>query len=394
MSEPSRGTSTAMRTIGYCCRAASACLAQRSERQQIWLTAFWLTLCSWSVSAQEQAATVQIELPTDNRAILAGDGPAFYQRTTRREEPGVDPPWNGGRYGYVRNVRHTSQGVVYSRFHEGIDIRPMRRSARGEPLDEVRSIDGGEVVYVNERSGRSNYGHYVVIEHWWGGSPYYSLYAHLGAVHVVPGEWVTRGQPIAQMGYTGRGITRSRAHVHLEINLRISQSFQAWYDKHFVDSDPNYHGLYNGLNLSGIDVAELYLSLQNDSTLSIPEFVRRGRPFFEVRVPGGEMLDILWRYPWLCPELDNWSYMYGPVPDLGSSWIISFDQSGLPLRIEASDQELEGIQLEVLETSQIPYAYLTGGLIRGRGDDYALTNSGRRRIELITWPSPNWKEDW
>ena len=368
-----------MRTLGYCFRAASVCL---------------FALCSWSVGAQEQAATIQIELPTDNRAIFEGDGPAFYQRTTRREEPGVAPPWNGGRYGYVRNVRHTSQGVIYSRFHEGIDIKPLRRSARGEPLDEVRSIDGGEVVYVNEISRRSNYGHYVVIEHWWGGSPYYSLYAHLGAVHVVAGEWVTRGQTIAQMGYSGRGITRSRAHVHLEINLRLSQSFQAWYDKHFVDNDPNYHGLYNGLNLSGIDVAELYLSLQNDSTLSIPEFVRRSKPFFQIRVPGGEMLDILWRYPWLCPELDNWSYMYGPVPDLGSSWIISFDQSGLPLRIEASDQKLDSMQLVVLEYSQIPYAYLTGGLIRGQGNDYALTSSGRRRIELITWPSPNWKEDW
>ena len=352
-----------------------------------------LALHTISAKAQERTATIRIELPTDNRAIFEDDGPAFYQRTARREEPGVDPPWNGGRYGFVRNVRHTSQGVIYSRFHEGIDIKPLRRSPRGEPLDDVRSIDEGEVVYVNESSGRSNYGKYIVVEHWWGGSPYYSLYAHLAATYVEAGDWVKQGQPIAKLGYTGRGINRTRAHLHLEINLRISQSFQPWYDKHLARAAPNYHGLYNGLNLAGMDVANLYLALETDSTLTVPEFISQSQPFFEVRVPGGEMLDILWRYPWLCPELDNWSYMYGPVPDLGSSWIITFDQSGLPLRIEPSDAVLTATELRVLEISTIPYSYLTGGLVRGRGNNYVLTDTGRRRVELITWPSPNWKED-
>lgn len=352
-----------------------------------------LALHTISATAQHQSASIRIQLPTDNRAIFEENGPAFYQRTARREEPGVDPPWNGGRYGFVRNVRHTSQGVIYSRFHEGIDIRPLHRSPRGEPLDDVRSIDDGEVVYVNEVSVRSNYGKYVVVEHWWGGAPYYSLYAHLSAAHVEAGEWVTRGQPIARMGYTGRGINRTRAHLHLEINLRISQSFQPWYDKHLAHSTPNYHGLYNGLNLAGMDVANLYLALETDSTLTVPEFISRSTPFFEVRVPGGEMLDILWRYPWLCPELVNWSYMYGPVPNLGSSWIITFDQSGLPLKIESSDAVITETELRVLETSTLPYSYLTGGLVRGRGNNYALTDSGLRRVELITWPSPNWKED-
>ena len=344
------------------------------------------------VLAQDPAPTVRIELPTDNHALFEGDGPAFYQYTNRRDDPDVAPPWTGGKYGFVRNVRRTSEGVIYSRFHEGIDIKPLRRSSRGEPLDDVRSIDDGEVVYVNEMSGRSNYGRYVVIEHWWGGSPYYSLYAHLNSAYVEAGTMVKRGQPIARMGYTGRGINRYRAHVHLEINLRTSQSFQAWYDKHYAGTVPNYHGLYNGLNLYGMDVAGLYLALEEDSLLSIPEFIRGGSPFFEVHVPGGEMLDILWRYPWLCPELENWSYLYGPVPDLGASWIISFDQSGLPLRIETSDEVLDGTRLRVLETSAIAYSYLTGGLIRGRNDSYSLTDAGRRRIELITWPSPNWKE--
>ena len=352
-------------------------------------------LCAFGISdaqSQDAAPTIRIELPTDNRALFEGDSPSFYQYTNRRRESGVAPPWSGGKYGFVRNVRHTSHGVVYSRFHEGIDIKPIRRSSRGEPLDDIRSIDDGEVVYVNLLAGRSNYGKYIVIEHWWGGSPYYSLYAHLSTLHVEIGDMVARGERIARMGYTGRGINRTRAHLHLEINLRVNQSFQGWFDHHFANRARNYHGTYNGINMFGLDVAELYLTLEKDSMLSIPEFISQQRPFFEVRVSGGEMLDILWRYPWLCPQLDGWSYMFGSVPEMGSSWIITFDQSGFPLRIESSEDIVDDMQVRVLETSPIAYQYLTGGLLRGRGDDYSLTAAGRRRIELIMWSSPDWRE--
>ncbi len=61
-------------------------------------------------------------------------------------------------------------------------------TANGEPLDEVRAIADGKIVHTNLVPGHSNYGSYVVIEHRWGGSNYYSLYGHLSTIAVKPGK--------------------------------------------------------------------------------------------------------------------------------------------------------------------------------------------------------------
>ena len=50
--------------------------------------------------------------------------------------------------------------VLYTRFHEGIDIRPLQRDADGEPLDIVHSIAAGKVAYANIVPSYSNYGRY------------------------------------------------------------------------------------------------------------------------------------------------------------------------------------------------------------------------------------------
>src|SRR5207253_2927370 len=132
-------------------------------------------------------------------------------------------PWEGGQYGFVRDPTDTAGGVVYTRFHEGIDIRPLHRDAHGEPLDEVRAIADGKVTYTNLVPGYSNYGKYIVIEHHWDSSSYYSLYGHLSSIAVQSGDTVNRGQRIAVMGYTGTGLNRERAHLHLELNLMLSE---------------------------------------------------------------------------------------------------------------------------------------------------------------------------
>ncbi|MCY4159746.1 MAG: M23 family metallopeptidase [Bacteroidetes bacterium] len=328
---------------------------------------------------------VPIVLPTENDALFRGGGPEFYMKTYRPPRPNERPDWTGGQYGFVRNVRHTSEGVIYSRFHEGIDIRPLQRSSRGEPLDEVSTIADGQVVHVNNVEGRSNYGLYVVVEHWWGDSPYYSLYAHLKSTSVEVGENVEQGAVIGIMGYSGRGVNRDRAHLHLEINLMLSEAFNYWYDDHLGKTAPNYHKLYNGLNLVGIDVAGLYLELRKNPDLTIPEFLKQMPPSFEVIIPAGPTLpDMLWRYPWLCDELKDWAPEYGPPIELGSSWKIIFDASGLPLSFEPSDFVVDEPKLKVLEKSVVPYQYLTNGLVRGRGNDYSLSRSGLRRIDLIS----------
>src|SRR5215813_14703572 len=96
-------------------------------------------------TAQNQV--LDLVLPTDNAALFSGDGPAFYQYIERDYQGVKSTPWEGGKYGFVRDPKDTAAGVVYTRFHEGIDIRCLHRDANGEPLDEVRAIADGKVAH-------------------------------------------------------------------------------------------------------------------------------------------------------------------------------------------------------------------------------------------------------
>src|ERR1700686_4815869 len=105
---------------------------------------------------QNQTATLDLALPTDNDAIFRGGGPDFYQYVERDYRGEKSTPWEGGQYGFVRDTEQTRAGVVYTRFHEGIDSACLHRHERGEPLDEVRAIADGKVVYTNPVPGYSN----------------------------------------------------------------------------------------------------------------------------------------------------------------------------------------------------------------------------------------------
>ena len=202
------------------------------------------------------AAALDLTFPTKNRALLQGDGEGFYMFIDRDFQGEKSTPWEGGQYGYVRDPRVTSGGLVYTRFHEGADIKPLERSSDGEPLDIVTAAGAGRVVHVSDVPRYSNYGRFVVIEHQWDGCPYYSLYAHLNSASVSVGQQVAQGDPLGRLGYTGDGIDRRRAHLHFEVNLILSHDFEQWH-KLVFPTEINRHGLYNGINLAGMDAGRL-----------------------------------------------------------------------------------------------------------------------------------------
>src|SRR5437667_981162 len=312
-------------------------------------------------TAQNQA--LNLVLPTDNDALFSGDGPAFYQYVERNYKGMKSTPWEGGQYGFVRDPIDTSGGTMYTRFHEGIDVRPMHRDANGEPLDEVRAIADGKVVHTNLVPGYSNYGKYIVIEHRWDGSSYYSLYGHLSSLAVQPGDTVKRGQPIAVMGYTGAGLNQERAHLHLELNLMLSQRFDAWYNA-FFKNDPNHNGIYNGMNLAGLDIARFYLALRKNPSLTIPEFLGREETFYKVTVPKARHFEL--------PKLDSWMLATGSRNEK-SSWEVSFAKSGVPLRIESSDKSVTQPELSYVKKSSVDYSHLTRDIVSGHGANAHLT---------------------
>lgn len=327
-----------------------------------------------AASSLVQANPLGLVLPTDNDAIFSDDPSKFYMYTDRNFEGVRSKPWQGGTYGFSRNQKRTSFGIVYTRLHEGIDIRPVRRDSSGNPLDEVRSIMNGTVVYVNSNSRASNYGRYVVVHHDFGSGPFFSLYAHLASELVQQGQQVRAGQAIAKMGYTGAGINRERAHVHVELNMLLSDQFQRWYDRHFTS--PNHHGIYNGFNLTGLDIAALLKAHRANPSITIEQFLASTEVYYKVLVPGSRKLDFARRYPFLIREADKVAFP--------KSWEFSFAATGVPLAVSPSTRKLSFPIVTYVKPSQTDHSYHTVGRITGTGSAAQLTPSGSRYVQLLS----------
>jgi murein DD-endopeptidase MepM/ murein hydrolase activator NlpD len=321
-------------------------------------------------SAMGQPA--KIILPTENHALLTGDKAAFYQYVKRDFQGEISEPWEGGQYGFVRNPRKIGTVVLYTHFHEGMDIRPLQRDSIGEPLDTIHAIAGGKVVYTNPVPSNSNYGRYIVIEHQFDGCPYYSLYAHLSTICVKIDDRVTQGDSIGVMGHTGEGIDRERSHLHLELNLLLNADFEKWSAKYFP-SDGNRHGIYNGQNLDGFDIGRFYLELDKNPRLTIPQFIKEETTWYRALIPLSKHMDILQRYPWLSGGQAE-----------AKSWEISFNQAGIPIHFDPSERVVEKPVLSWVNPSPFPYALQTRGYIQGSGSNYSFSKEGERYMDLIS----------
>jgi murein DD-endopeptidase MepM/ murein hydrolase activator NlpD len=271
---------------------------------------------------------LSLVLPTANEALFSDGGRAFYMHTNRTFEGRRSQPWQAGQYGYVRNPVRTDAGeIVYTRRHEGLDIRPKRRDADGLAADTVRAIDEGRVVYANTVANNSNYGKYAVVRHKWGGSPYFSLYAHLAEIAVPESTRVAQGEPLGRVGHTGHGLNTERAHVHLEIALLLNRRFQRWFEDYYPP-DANKNGLFSGLNLAGLNPAALYQALRTNEVDSVETFIQNRKPFYRALLPGPAPPNLTRRYPWLLPE---------NAPQEASSWTVTLTETHLPLRVTPSD---------------------------------------------------------
>jgi murein DD-endopeptidase MepM/ murein hydrolase activator NlpD len=91
----------------------------------------------------------------------------------------------------------------YSFYHKAIDIA----NGSGGP---ILAADSGTVV-VAGWPDNSGYGNRVMIDH---GNGYITLYAHMSVIQVQPGQRVSRGNVVGQMGSTGRS---TGTHLHFEI---------------------------------------------------------------------------------------------------------------------------------------------------------------------------------
>jgi hypothetical protein len=184
---------------------------------------------------------------------------------------------------------------------------------------------------------------------------------------------VEPGTVLGMMGYSGAGIDRRRSHLHLELNLVLSSRFEDWHAKNFRPS-PNAHGIWNGLNLSGLNVAEFYLAHRQNPALTAAEFVKRTEPSWKVLSPRKGDLEILQNYPWLGEGVEQSS----------PSWEITLADSGLPIAIKPSATAVAKPTVTWVKDRGMPHGYHLRGYVSGSGSTGALTSSGARFIELMT----------
>ncbi|MDR3316561.1 MAG: M23 family metallopeptidase [Puniceicoccales bacterium] len=236
-----------------------------------------------SVLFQSEGVADSLQLPTDNEEV---------QNILHYLQPTETGRRNGG-FGLVRENG--------TRFHGGIDIRPVRFRSSGESADRVRAVADGVVVHANGDAKKSSYGKYIVVEHGSLSVPVFSLYAHLALVDesIAPGKSVSGGDLLGTMGRTScdQDIPQDRAHLHFEMGLRLGEDpeFSSWYGRKYPD-EPNFHGRWNGLNLVSLDPLPL---LQNGKNCSLLARIQMEPTAFVTRICTEKVPEFLKRYPML-----------------------------------------------------------------------------------------------
>ncbi|MCF7707708.1 MAG: M23 family metallopeptidase [Verrucomicrobia bacterium] len=320
-----------------------------------------------------QNATAQpFFLPTANKALLnPGDESQFFIGT-----PGH--PWSHGCFGCVRSLGN--------QMHEGIDIRCLNRDKNGESIDVVRAIAAGTVVYINNKTYLSNYGKYIILEHKIQGITIYSLYAHLREIKLglAADTQVIAGEPIAIMGRssnTRSGISKSRAHLHLEIGFILNTAFWKWFEQRYPDGI-NDHGSWNGLNFCGIDPAALFLEQKAaGAEFSLKNFLINRHELCRIRV---DTVDFDW--PKQHPELITQNPETPESETAGYELVLDFN--GFPFKlIPLTKDEVSGvsgfdlISVNEAEEEKNPCR----NLVKHTSAGWKLTTKGHRLMDILTF---------
>jgi murein DD-endopeptidase MepM/ murein hydrolase activator NlpD len=330
-----------------------------------------LALAGSLISARPLSAQTPFQFPTANHALYTvGDELKFLAPTS------PDRSWTTGSFGCVR-----SDGW---QMHEGLDIRSLQHDRHGEPTDPVMATADGTVSYVNLKAGLSNYGKYIVIRHVIEGLEIYSLYAHLSAANVTPGQAVRAGDVIATMGRTSNTserIGKERAHVHFELNVFVNDNFSAWFKKN-LPGEHNDHGIWNGQNLDGLDPREVLLDEHNPvKKFSLLNFLRSQTELCRVLV-----------------RATNFSYLkrYAPLilknPKTDKEGIagyeIALNYNAVPFALmPRAASEIKGAgKIQLLAVNAAEYrAHPCRRLVIQHGSQWQLTDKGIRELQMLTY---------
>ena len=193
----------------------------------------------------------------------------------------------------------------------------------------------------------------------------YTLYAHLARIEpgLTEGRRVKRGEVIGLMGHSSSGnIPADRAHLHFEIGLMLSRDFPAWYAwKKF--GSPNQQGLWNGMNLMGVDPREFLEKYRAHRLDNFEEYFAGKPAAVRLRVATTRVPDFITRYPALLKK---------PLNGFVAGWEVQCDVTGLPFAwTPLSANEVAGMRpgsVDILSVDNAALRAFRGkSLIRTRG---------------------------
>lgn len=316
-------------------------------------------------TAALHATSLPLVWPTPSTKFLERKHPSEFLMPTEVGD------WTSGMYGDVRNNG--------ARFHEGIDIATEELDSRGEARDAIFAILPGTVVHTSSTASDSSYGQYVVIKHHAIDVPVYSLYAHLSRIDnaIKPGVKVNAGTRIGIMGRSAGGyrIPKNRSHLHLEIGLRLSDNFGDWYARQDY-SEPNKHGVWNGMNLMGFDPLEFYQTVIDGRYTDMQSYLQQQRIAFRAIVKTPVIPDFITRYPALVEG--------GEIPKRVKGWLIGCNVYGLPITwrpLEALDQS---VPLKFINVEKEDFqTRASRRILKFQGDTVIPGHHFKRYLELL-----------
>lgn len=141
----------------------------------------------------------QRRLDQRDAQLLALENVILSRKLTEAIQPDGRPVQQGYISSYFGERADPFDG--HDAYHKGIDFA-------GQAGSQVVAVAAGVVTWTEARSG---YGTLVEINH---GNGYVTRYGHNRSALVKVGQTVTRGQPVALMGSTGRS---TGPHVHFEV---------------------------------------------------------------------------------------------------------------------------------------------------------------------------------
>ena len=143
-------------------------------------------------------------------------------------------------------------------------------------------------------------------------------------------------------------------------------------------------------------MARFYLELQKNPNLSVPEFLAGQEVYFKTLVPAGPLPpDLLRLYPWMGNNsvVSATSAGAGPPAPAAAlqpaSWEISFDRSGLPLKVLPTPTVVKAPVLSFVKPAAVPYWEMTHRLVSGSGAVATLSFYGQRLATLIGHAEPS-----